>query len=93
MAKISGRLGFKDGWFSETEAMWPGQKFSLALEVGNEGAVQKFMTGFSEEKSVLFAEKSDFQSIVVFRSAQYGEKAERLMNETGMNRNSLSQTF
>ncbi len=23
----------EDGWFSETEAMWPGQKLSLALEV------------------------------------------------------------
>lgn len=23
----------EDGWFSETETMWPGQKFSLALEV------------------------------------------------------------
>ena len=22
-----------DGWFTETEAMWPGQKFALALEV------------------------------------------------------------
>ena len=25
--------GVQDGWFSETEALWPGQKFSLALEV------------------------------------------------------------
>lgn len=23
----------KDGWFSEVEPMWPGQKLSLALEV------------------------------------------------------------
>jgi len=23
----------EDGWFTETEAMWPGQKFALALEV------------------------------------------------------------
>lgn len=52
--------GIRDGWFSETEAMWPGQRFSLALE------------GFSEEKSVLFSGQSDFQSILVFRSAQYG---------------------
>ena len=25
--------GIRNGWFSEDEAMWPGQKFSLALEV------------------------------------------------------------
>lgn len=23
----------KDGWFTETDTLWPGQKFSLALEV------------------------------------------------------------
>lgn len=49
----------KDGWFSEVEPMWPGQKLSLALE------------GFSEE-SILYSEKSEFQSILVFRSAQHG---------------------
>lgn len=52
--------GIQQGWFSETEAMWPGQKFSLALEE------------FSTEKSVLFHEDSGFQKILVFRSAQYG---------------------
>jgi hypothetical protein len=26
-------LGIRHGWFTETEAMWPGQKFALALEV------------------------------------------------------------
>ena len=25
--------GVRQGWFTETETMWPGQKFSLALEV------------------------------------------------------------
>jgi len=25
--------GVENGWFTETQAMWPGQKFSLALEV------------------------------------------------------------
>ncbi|CAB9505868.1 Polyamine aminopropyltransferase [Seminavis robusta] len=52
--------GIRDGWFSETEAMWPGQKFSLALEE------------FSEQKSVLFHQDSGHQKILVFRSAQYG---------------------
>ena len=23
----------QDGWFTETETLWPGQKFSLALDV------------------------------------------------------------
>jgi hypothetical protein len=25
--------GVREGWFTETEVMWPGQTFSLALEV------------------------------------------------------------
>ena len=25
--------GVKNGWFEETECLWPGQKFALALEV------------------------------------------------------------
>ena len=50
----------KQGWFTEMETMWPGQKFSLALE------------GFSTEKSILFHERSKYQDILVFKSAQYG---------------------
>eukprot|EP00522_Entomoneis_paludosa_P016897 CAMPEP_0172464156 /NCGR_PEP_ID=MMETSP1065-20121228/49535_1 /TAXON_ID=265537 /ORGANISM="Amphiprora paludosa, Strain CCMP125" /LENGTH=380 /DNA_ID=CAMNT_0013220315 /DNA_START=200 /DNA_END=1342 /DNA_ORIENTATION=- len=50
----------RKGWFTETETMWPGQKFSLALEE------------FSPDKSILFHERSDYQDILVFRSAQYG---------------------
>ena len=49
----------KNGWFHEIEAMWPGQKLSLALE------------GFSNE-AILFHQTSKFQSILVFRSAQHG---------------------
>ncbi|RLN61069.1 hypothetical protein BBJ28_00007015 [Nothophytophthora sp. Chile5] len=41
-------------WFSETEAMWPGQKFSLEME------------------TVLFQGKSNFQDVLVFKSATYG---------------------
>mmetsp|Transcript_5544 Transcript_5544/g.8057 ORF Transcript_5544/g.8057 Transcript_5544/m.8057 type:complete len:369 (-) Transcript_5544:239-1345(-) len=52
--------GVKDGWFSETDAMWPGQKFSLALE------------GFSEDEFILFNDSSKFQHILVFQSAQHG---------------------
>lgn len=26
-------MSIKDGWFSETEALWPGQKFSLEVIV------------------------------------------------------------
>jgi spermidine synthase len=51
--------GIRQGWFTETEALWPGQKFSLALDE------------FSN-KSILFQTESDFQSVLVFRSAQYG---------------------
>ena len=49
----------KNGWFHEIEAMWPGQKISLALE------------GFSND-AILFHQTSKFQSILVFRSAQHG---------------------
>ncbi|DAZ97809.1 TPA: hypothetical protein N0F65_002479 [Lagenidium giganteum] len=41
-------------WFSETEALWPGQRFSLEME------------------EVLFHGKSDFQDVLVFKSATYG---------------------
>ncbi|CAH0474845.1 unnamed protein product [Peronospora belbahrii] len=41
-------------WFHETEAMWPGQKFSL------------------EMKEILFQRKSEFQDVLVFKSATYG---------------------
>ncbi|KAL7557832.1 hypothetical protein ACA910_019902 [Epithemia clementina (nom. ined.)] len=50
----------KQGWFTELETIWPGQRFSLALE------------GFSTSKSILFHERSKFQDILVFRSATYG---------------------
>jgi len=31
--KVALPSSIKDGWFSETEPMWPGQKLSIALEV------------------------------------------------------------
>ena len=48
----------ENGWFNETAPMWPGQKFSSALE------------NFSKD-SIMFHKKSKFQDIMVFRSAQY----------------------
>lgn len=51
-----------DGWFTETATMWPGQKFSLALEDSS-----------SSTSSVLFHEESEYQEILVFQSAQYGK--------------------
>lgn len=51
-----------DGWFTETATMWPGQKFSLALEDSS-----------SMTNSVLFHEQSEYQEILVFQSAQYGK--------------------
>jgi spermidine synthase len=58
--KLSLPSTLKTGWFTETETFWPGQKFSLALEE------------FSPSKAILFHEHSDFQEVLVFRSAQYG---------------------
>ena len=46
----------KDGWFSESEVLWPGQKFSL--KVHSEG--------------VLYHKRSKFQEILVFKSENYG---------------------
>jgi spermidine synthase len=51
--------GIENGWFTETATMWPGQKFSLALK------------GMTME-SILFHEKSQYQEILIFQSAQYG---------------------
>ena len=50
----------KNGWFTEIDTFWPGQKFSLALEE------------FSSDKAILFHKQSQFQEVLVFRSAQYG---------------------
>lgn len=61
-AMLPGQKSIKNGWFSETDVMLPGQKFSLALQE------------FSEEKSILYNKHSEFQSILVFRSAQCGKK-------------------
>jgi spermidine synthase len=51
-----------DGWFTETATMWPGQKFSLKLEDSS-----------SMTSSILFHEESEYQEILVFKSAQYGK--------------------
>ncbi|VEU40902.1 unnamed protein product [Pseudo-nitzschia multistriata] len=61
--KISG-IG-ADGWFTETAPMWPGQKFSLALDRASSPS--------SRDSSILFHEQSEFQEILVFQSAQYGK--------------------
>lgn len=50
----------QNGWFTETDTFWPGQKFSLALEE------------FSSDDAILYHERSAFQDILVFKSAQYG---------------------
>jgi len=50
----SGAQQIKDGWFGESEVMWPGQRFSIQCE------------------EILYAEKSDYQDIVVFKSSTYG---------------------
>lgn len=52
--------GLQNGWFSETDSLLPGQKFSLALQ------------GLSSQKAILFSDQSDFQSIFVFQSAEHG---------------------
>ena len=47
-------MPIKDGWFSESEVMWPGQAMSLKVE------------------EVLYEGRSEFQDVLVFRSATYG---------------------
>lgn len=49
----------KDGWFTEVDSGWTGQKISIALE------------GFSED-AILFYKQTQYQEILVFRSAQHG---------------------
>ncbi|KAL1499882.1 hypothetical protein AB1Y20_012565 [Prymnesium parvum] len=44
----------RDGWFSESEVMWPGQAMSLKVD------------------EVIWEGRSDFQDILVFKSATYG---------------------
>mmetsp|Transcript_18794 Transcript_18794/g.43736 ORF Transcript_18794/g.43736 Transcript_18794/m.43736 type:complete len:331 (+) Transcript_18794:87-1079(+) len=47
----------ENGWFSESEVMWPGQKFSLQVK----------------PEGILFQGKSKFQDILVFESTNYGK--------------------
>ena len=47
-------MASRDGWFSESEVMWPGQAMSLKVE------------------EVLYEGRSEFQDVLVFRSATYG---------------------
>ena len=48
-----------DGWFSESEVLWPGQKFSI--KVKDEGVLERV--------------RSDFQDILVFDSETYGKSS------------------
>lgn len=36
-------MSIKDGWFSETEVLWPGQKFSLEVSCGILKLLKSFM--------------------------------------------------
>ena len=47
-------MPIRDGWFYESEVMWPGQAMGLKID------------------EVLFEGRSDFQDVLVFRSATYG---------------------
>jgi spermidine synthase len=48
------RPPLQDGWFAESEVMWPGQAMMLKVE------------------EVLYEGRTDFQDVLVFRSATYG---------------------
>lgn len=43
-----------DGWFRESQTLWPGQSFSLQVD------------------DILFAQKSQYQDVLVFKSSNYG---------------------
>ena len=55
VAKSVVAMPIKEGWFSESEVMWPGQAMSLKVE------------------EVLYEGRSDFQDVLVFKSATYGK--------------------
>ena len=55
----------KNGWFTETTLMWPGQRFSLALK--------QPLPGQPPDAPILFHQQSNFQEILIFVSAQYGK--------------------
>ena len=54
---MNGSKLIERGWFAESEAMWPGQRFSLKVA----------------EAGVLHRSKSKFQDILVFESETYGK--------------------
>lgn len=61
MSGFHKKLISEDGWYSEIEAMWPGQKMSLKIAKNEAG-----------ENDILFEGRSDFQDILVFQSETYG---------------------
>ena len=52
-----------NGWFSESEVMWPGQAMSLKLKDGD---------GLSPSSSCLLDTQTDFQHLQVFDTSEYG---------------------
>ena len=58
---MSSSSNIEGGWFSESEVLWPGQKFSLQVAKSAD-----------DELKVLFDGKSAFQSVLVFESTTYG---------------------
>jgi len=63
----------KDGWFSESEVLWPGQRLSLKVEVFECKQLQFTTTHYVSIQNVLHHERSDFQDILVFQSTDYGK--------------------
>ena len=48
----------KDGWFSETEAMWPGQKMSIQVD-------EVLLNGRSEFQDILVFKSSTYGTVLV----------------------------
>ena len=60
--KLKPASTIQNGWFTERNTCWPGQRFSLAMQ------------GFknSNNEAILFHQHYEFQKILVFQSVQYG---------------------
>jgi spermidine synthase len=53
----SANILIKDGWFAETEAMWPGQKFCIQVE-------EVLLNGRSDFQDILVFKSSTYGTVL-----------------------------
>ena len=58
----------KDGWFAETEAMWPGQKFCIQVD-------EILLNGRSEFQDILVFKSKTYGTVLVLGTTSFSRSA------------------